>query len=379
MTAGTLNRSADDPPLSPLVGETVKLGPAQQGLAELERGSPPSVERSRVPPLPGRPPQANKGRDWRTRLVDQAPFLVACVMLVLLVAIYGSLRDGVFTLEELNLDAAASMALLLAATGQTIVLLRGGIDLSIGGMVSLGTVIAATQFGDSWTTATAWGVAILAIGLLVGMANGLIISALRLQPFLVTLATWSILSGAALLILPTDGGSLPSGWMAFGNGSFLGLSSSVWILIVLFLFWLWFRKTRLGFTIRATGSSEKSAFLSGVSITFVNVATYGLSGFFAALAALYLTTQTGGGSPTIGKDYILPSVAAAVIGGISLFGGRGGLAGTIIGAFVLTIIGNLVFVLSVSSYWQPIVSGVILLIAVLASSLAERSARRSMT
>src|ERR1700686_4569789 len=102
------------------------VGWAKLRFAHPTQGSPPSVERSRVQPLPGRPPQANKGRDWRTRLVDQAPFLVACVMLVLLVAIYGSLRDGVFTLEELNLDAAASMALLLAATGQTIVLLRGG-------------------------------------------------------------------------------------------------------------------------------------------------------------------------------------------------------------------------------------------------------------
>ena len=160
--------------------------------------------------------------------------------------------------------------------------------------------------------------------------------------------------------------------------SFLGLSTSVWILIVLFLFWLWFRSTRLGIAIRATGSNEKSAFLSGVSLLRINVLTYGLSGVFAALAALYLTTQTGAGSPTIGKDYILASVAAAVIGGISLFGGRGGLSGTIVGAFILTIIGNLVFVLSVSSYWQPIVSGVILLVAVLASSLAEKSARRSL-
>jgi ribose transport system permease protein len=104
--------------------------------------------------------------------------------------------------------------------------------------------------------------------------------------------------------------------------------------------------------------------------------TYGLSGFFAAAAALYLTTQTGAGSPTIGKDYILLSVAAAVIGGVSLFGGRGNLLGTVIGASILTLIGNLVFVLRVSSYWQPVMSGVILLVAVLASSLAERSARR---
>jgi ribose transport system permease protein len=246
-------------------------------------------------------------------------------------------------------------------------------------MVSLGTVIAATQFGDSFAGGALWTILILLIGFAVGAVNGLLISVLRLQPFLVTLATWSILSGAALLILPIDGGALPPAWMSAGNGTFLGLSTSVWLLIVLVVFWLWFRETRLGLTIRATGSNEKSAFLSGVSLTRINVATYGLSGLFAALAALYLTTQTGAGSPTIGKDYILPSVAAAVIGGISLFGGRGGLAGTIIGAFILTIIGNLVFVLSVSSYWQPVVSGVILLIAVLASSLAERSARRSLT
>jgi ribose transport system permease protein len=181
----------------------------------------------------------------------------------------------------------------------------------------------------------------------------------------------------ALLVLPTDGGTLPHGWMAFGSASWFGLSSSVWLLVVLFAFWFWFKLTPLGLAIRATGSSERSAFLSGVSPLGINIATYGLSGIFATLAALYLTTQTGTGSPTIGKDYILPSVAAAVIGGISLFGGRGGLSGTIVGAYILTIIGNLVFVLSVSSYWQPIASGVILLVAVLASSIAEKSSRRS--
>jgi ribose transport system permease protein len=320
---------------------------------------------------------ARKGRDWTATLVDRGPFLVACVMLVVLVVVYGSMRRGVFTLDELNIDSAAAMTLLLAATGQTIVLLRGGVDLSIGGMISLGTVIAATQFGDSLGSVLLWCAIIIGIGFGAGAINGLLITILRLQPFLVTLATWSILSGIALLILPTDGGRLPPGWMQFGNGSFLGLATSVWMLIVLLVFWVWFRRTRLGITIRATGSNEKSAFLSGVSLLRINVITYGLSAAFAAIAALYLTTQTGAGSPTIGKDYILPSVAASVIGGISLFGGRGELWGTVIGAFILTIIGNLVFVLSVSSYWQPIVSGVILLIAVLASSLAERSARRS--
>jgi ribose transport system permease protein len=314
----------------------------------------------------------------RTPLLDNAPFLVAIATLGALLLIYASMRADVFSLNELNIDAAAALTLLLAGTGQTIVLLRGGIDLSIGGMISLGTVLAATRFGERADTAFLWCALILAIGLATGLVNGLIISLLKLQPFLVTLATWSILSGVALLILPTDGGRLPAGWMAFGSASYLGLSSAVWLLIVLYAFWLWFKRTRLGLMIRAAGSNEKSAMLSGVSLTRINVATYGLSGLFASISALYLTTQTGAGSPTIGKDYILSSVAAAVIGGISLFGGRGGLGGTIVGTFILTIIGNLVFVLSVSSYWQPIVSAVILLAAVLASSLAERQARRSL-
>jgi ribose transport system permease protein len=321
-------------------------------------------------------------RPWaglRAKLLERASLLIPCVMLLALLAVYGSLRIGVFTLDELNLDTAAAMTLILAATGQTIVLLRGGIDLSIGGMISLGTVLAATRFGDDPVHAAIWAVAIVVIGALVGAVNGILITALKLQPFLVTLATWSILSGAALIILPTDGGSLPEGWMSFGVASWLGIASSVWLLVLLIAFWVWFKRTRTGIAIRATGSNERSAFLSGVSPLGINIATYGLSGLFAALAALYLTTQTGAGSPTIGKDYILPSVAAAVIGGISLFGGRGGLIGTIIGAFILTIIGNLVFVLSVSSYWQPIVSGIILLIAVLASSIAEKSSRRSLT
>jgi ribose transport system permease protein len=327
---------------------------------------------------PGTRAEAPVARDWRGWALDRAPFLVACLMLAVIVAVYGSYQTGVFTLDELNLDTAAAMTLMLAATGQTIVLIRGGIDLSIGGMISLGTVIAATRFTDDPTTVAFWSLAVLALGFAIGALNGLLISILKLQPFLVTLATWSILNGVAMIILPTDGGSVPGWWIGFGYMQVLGLSSPVWMLIALVLFWWWFRATRLGITIQATGSNEKSAFLSGVSITQVNVLTYGLSGLFAAGAALYLTTQTGSGSPTIGRDYILPSVAAAVIGGVSLFGGRGHLAGTLVGAFILTLIGNLVFVLKVSSYWQPVASGAILLLSVLASSVAEKAARGRM-
>src|SRR3954468_15726247 len=225
---------------------------------------------------PAERPTTARAARLRAALLDRAPFLVACLMLALIVAVYGSRQTGVFTLDELNLDTAAAMTLMLAATGQTIVLVRGGIDLSIGGMISLGTVIAATRFTDDPSTVALWAIVILALGFLIGTLNGLLISLLKLQPFLVTLATWSILNGVAMIILPTDGGSVPGWWVGFGYAQLFGLASPVWMLIGLSLFWLWFRATRVGVTIQATGSNEKSAFLSGVSITRVNVITYGL-------------------------------------------------------------------------------------------------------
>ncbi len=322
------------------------------------------------------PARGAVGRPLRDRLLDRAPFLVACLTLLAMVALYGSLQRGVFTLSEVNVTTAATLTLILAATGQTLVLVRGGVDLSIGGMISLGTVLAATRFGDGAGSVLLWSALILALGFAVGALNGLLVTLLGLQPFLVTLATWSILSGIALMILPTDGGSVPGWWVRLGYAEVLGLGLPVWLLLGLLLFWAWLRATRLGLSIQAAGSSERSAFLSGVPILRINLATYGLSGLFAAAAALYLTTQTSAGSPTIGRDYILPSVAAAVIGGVSLFGGRGHLLGTVVGAFILTLIGNLVFTLRLSSHWQPVTSGVILLVAVLVASLAEKTARR---
>ncbi len=302
-----------------------------------------------------------------------APLAAPVAILAILLALLGSLRAGVFTLDELNVDGAATMTLILVAAGETIVIVRGGIDLSVGGVLSLSTAIAATRFGDSATVTVLWMALILALGTAVGTLNGALISLLELQPFLVTLATWSVVGGVALVILPTEGGHIPGFWVDAGAGTVLGLSLAIWGLILLLVWWAWFRRTRLNATLRAAGSSERSAFLCGVSLGRMNLAAYGLAGFFAALGGLFLTSQTGSGSPTVGNDFVLPAVAAVVIGGTSLFGGRGGLSGTVLGAFILTTVGNVVFVLHISSYWQPVVSGLILLLAVLAASLAEKS------
>jgi ribose transport system permease protein len=320
--------------------------------------------------------QGTPRRRLASILVRYGPIAVPWLILVVLVLVYSSLETGVLTRDQLQIETAATLTLLLVATGQTIVILLGGIDLSVGGVVSVSTALAATKFGTGGDRLLAWCVLIVLFGLGAGAVNGILIARLRLQPFIVTLATWSIWSGVALWLLPTEGGTIPQGFISWVNGTLLGLGAAVWLLIGLIAFWLWFKRTRLGVGIRATGSSETASFLSGVPTAATTVSAYALSGLFAALAGLFLTTQTASGSPTVGNDYILNSVAAVVIGGTSLFGGRGGLGGTIAGAFILTLIGDVIFSLNVESFWTPITAGVLLILAVLANSLTELYARR---
>lgn len=305
-----------------------------------------------------------------------APIAVPYAMLAVLVVIYGSVGNSVFTREELNIQSAAVMTLLLVAAGQTIVILLGGIDLSVGGVVSLTTALAATRLGGHGLGVALWLAAIVLLGPALGALNGVMVSRLRLQPFIVTLATWSVWSGVALWILPTEGGTIPSKLIDIANGTVLSLATPVWLILALVAFWAWFKRTRTGIAIKATGSSENSAFLSGVPTQLATTTAYALSGLFAALGGLFLVTQTASGSPTVGNDYILNSVAAVVIGGTSLFGGRGGLGGTIAGAFILTLIASVIFILNISSFWTPVVTGLLLITAVLANSLIELYARR---
>ena len=156
-----------------------------------------------------------------------------------------------------------------------------------------------------------------------------------------------------------------------------GCRYSVVLILVLIAWWAWFRRTRTASRIRAAGSNERSAYLNRVSLLRTNVAAYGLSGLFAALAGWFYATQTGAGSPTVGTQYILPAIAAVVIGGTSLLGGRGGLIGTIIGAFILNLIGDIVFLFKLQSYWQPVASGLILVLVVVITSLSEATSNRS--
>jgi len=296
--------------------------------------------------------------------------LIPYVILLGLLLVLASQRSGEFSLDQLNLTTTEALTLILVAAGQTIVILVGGIDLSVGGIVSLTTVLAATHFAPGGAHMILWIVLLLLGGMAAGALNGLIITRLGIQPIIVTLASWSVWSGISLVILPAPGGIVPNSLMDLGNGFFAGLANPVWFLLALIVAWALFVRTRLGTSLLAVGSSTHGAHLGGVSVTGTLVAAYALSGLLSAVAGLYLLTQTSGGSPIIGNDYILPSIAAVAIGGARLTGGYARLAGTIAGAFILTVVTDVVTTLGLPGGWSIFVAGALLVLAIVLNEVS---------
>jgi len=298
-------------------------------------------------------------------------WIAPLAVLVLLVAVIGFLRPTTFAPDQINIKIGAAMTLILIATGQTIVVMRGGIDLSVGATLSLATAIAARQTEAGTAESWGWIAVILLLGCGIGLVNGVLIALLELQPFVVTLATWSVIEGVALIVLPSESSGVPAAWVSATYASYFGLSLPLILLALVLVAWGWFSRTRLFGAIRAAGSSERGAFLNGVPVAATNAWAYALSGFFAAAAGVYFAAQTGSGSPTLGPQYILPAIAAVVIGGTSLAGGKTTLVGTIAGALILTLIGDVVFLLKLASYWQPVMSGLILMLVVVLTAMTE--------
>jgi ribose transport system permease protein len=325
-----------------------------------------------------RPPVRQVAADiWaRSRSADVRP-AAAWVLTLILLFIYAGLQPGTLSTSSLGILAADTLALATLGLGQGVVILTAGIDLSVGGVLALGTTIAATHFTGTATTLL-WSVVILAIGTAAGLINGVLVGRLRLQPFIVTLATWSIFDGIALYVLPTAGGQVPGGFSGWINGSAVGIPNSIWVLIALVAVWLWFRRTRAARRIYAVGSDREAARIAGVRIVPTLMTAYAISGLCAGGAALFYTMLTASGDPTSGDGLILPSVAAVVIGGASLFGGQGSFVGTVAGALTLTLLGDVIFAVHLPSYWTVLADGLLLIAAVLAGTgLQALQARRA--
>ena len=211
--------------------------------------------------------------------------------------------------------------------------------------------------------------------MLVGAFNGFFIAFLRLQPIVVTLSTMFIVQGVTLLVLDKPGGFVaPSlGSFYLGDASRTSLPMPILLLVVVVLLWLWLKWTRFGTAIYAIGSDPNAAAAAGVRVALVRFFVYVIAGGFYGLGGVFISAQTGSGDPLIGNPMLLSMFAAVVVGGTRLGGGRGGPIGSIFGAYILMIVVNILLVLNVSAYYSTIAESVILLLAVLAASIARDS------
>ncbi len=306
------------------------------------------------------------GRSWMARR-DVPTFLSYGVLLVLML-VNVIVDPYFFTSFSLGTFFTDALPLVLISIGQFAVILTSGIDLSVGSTVSIANTFVALHMTSSPATMVAVSLEVIFLGAMAGLINGLIIHYGRIQPILATLATMSVYEGIALFILPTPGGTIPASFTTALTGTVGGLPVAIWILILLVLAWWWAHRTRLVLHLLALGSDETAARMNGVRVGIVKIGAYVLSGLFAGLAGLYLAAQTTSGDPNVGAPLLLLSIAAVVIGGVRLAGGRGNLLGVIAGALVLSILGGIMYFAGVSSYYQDLFQGLILLFAVALSS-----------
>ena len=302
--------------------------------------------------------------------------MIPYVMFVIMIIVMGALNSNTLSIRYIANKSDAALSLILVAAGQTLVLLTGGFDLSVGGVICITNCLAASRMQNSVGSMLIWAVICLAVGGGIGALNGFVIEKTKMQPFIVTLATQYVCYGIALLIMKVDGGNVPAAYISTLLHRFGPLPLSMFIIAALALVWMFFKNTKKGFSIYAIGSNESAARLNGISIMKTKILAYGLSGAFAALAGLFRTAQVASGSPTAGADFVMISISAAVIGGTALSGGSGGMIGTIVGALVLRTIGDLLVFMKVSSYWSSLVQGVLLILAVAASAYGTMLKRR---
>jgi ribose transport system permease protein len=292
-------------------------------------------------------------------LVGSVPYL----MLVLFVAWYAVLDPASFTGAELSASLDGALVLMFAAVGQTIVLLSGGIDLSVGGVMAVSNTIGAAYMSS--TSNSIWiAIALILLGWIPGAINGLLIVEFELQPFIVTLGTWFVFDGIAFYVLPTAGGAVAPSFGNITNGSLLGIDNPIIIVVALVIAGVWFLRTRTGLEIRALGADATSAALAGVRTKRAIIVTYSISSLCAVLSGIVLSAQNLSGDPTVGDKYLLATVAAAVIGGSSLFGGAATVVGTLAGVLVLDYVSRVIFAVGLQSEWGPISNGVLLALAV---------------
>ncbi|MDK1385474.1 ABC transporter permease [Sinorhizobium sp. 8-89] len=312
--------------------------------------------------------------EWRYWLNEQRGTLMGLAIFLLMFTVYIANHPAGLTANVAQTAANKGALFAFVAMAQTLVVITSGIDLSVG-MIFVLTNCLASWLVVGEPLPTALGVvAVLVAGMVCGAINGLLVIYGRLQPIVATIATGAIYFGLALLLRPFPGGSVNEDLADALTGRLFGVipSSLVLLAAAVVLVWLPFRRSKIGRAAFAAGSSEQAAFMSGMPIRRGKFAAYTLAGLLAAMGGLFLTffTYTGEAAYASGSGYTLWSIAAVVLGGVSLYGGRGSAIGAIFGAFAARATGDMLFVFDVDPLWQPLLQGVVLMIAVSIGSLA---------
>jgi len=315
---------------------------------------------------------SSRVRSWPDRL--RGPLIAVGVFLICL-GLVRWLSGGTLGYYELGTLAAGGATLAIAASGQTIVILTGGFDLSAAAVISLVNVTLAGQMQDGSGSIALWVVLGVGIGAATGAFNGLFIAGLRLQPIVVTLATMFILQGVTLLVMDKPGGAIPASFVQTLTGDAIPglLPVPVLLLAVLVALWLTLKNTVFGKALPALGSDREAARAAGLNVRLHEFFAYVLAGGLYGLAGVFISAQTGSGDPLVGNPMLLQMFAAVVLGGTVLGGGRGGIVGTIFGAYSLMLVVNILLVLNVPAFYSSVVEGLILVLAVLGSSIARDS------
>lgn len=302
-------------------------------------------------------------------LQRMGPF-VGLILIILILSISNSnfLTVGnIFNvLRQVSINA-------LIAFGMTFVILTGGIDLSVGSIIALSSAFAAGMMASGTNSWLAIGIGVLA-GTLMGTVNGVVIARGKVAPFIATLATMTIFRGLTLVYTegkPITG--LPDAFGIIGRGYLLDIPMPViWMLIAFGVLYVILKFTSFGRHVFALGGNEEATRLSGINTNRVKVLVYSISGFMASLSGTILTSRLNSAQPTAGASYELDAIAAVVLGGTSLSGGKGWIAGTLVGAMIIGILDNGLNLMNVSSFYQQVVKGGVILLAV----LLDRSKRK---
>ena len=288
-------------------------------------------------------------------------------LLLLIIVITSMNLSFVTACNILNVLRQVSISALIAF-GMTFVILTRGIDLSVGSTLALTGAVAATLLASGTDPILAMGAALL-LGLILGTINGLIITKGRVAPFIATLATMTIYRGLTLVYTdgrPVSGLGDSVAFQMMGKGYMLGIPVPV-VTTVLAFAALYFilHHTTFGRRVYAVGGNEEASKLSGINIDRIKIGVYAITGLLAAVSALILTSRLNSAQPTAGESYELDAIAAVVLGGTSLNGGRGWIFGTLVGALIIGVLNNGMNLIGVSSFFQLVVKGVVILLAVL--------------